>query len=280
MTETMAAQPPINDPLANAAAEAAAGAAAGPEGGACGVPLVGVPPPPLVVSPPASPSPIALAIWAKKPEAERAAFSAAEMRNYRTAQEGNYADPGEPVFLVTTGATEPKCFLTARANSDTATPKIELIHSIGTHVVALGQEDDLHGQTFAFVGDPRRLGRIRVGRRDRAIRSNDHRALCSDQCASIPAKRCSRGGHGLDGSMHDPPHVGTMLPLGWHPEGDVGQDRAAGGGSGGGGPAMVQVHQGMGARSLRRSRQCRRGGEPVNDFCGMERLPWGGGGRA
>jgi hypothetical protein len=36
-------------------------------------------------------------------------------------------------------------------NSVTAIPKIELIHSMGDHVVVLGQPDDLHGHAFAFV---------------------------------------------------------------------------------------------------------------------------------
>jgi hypothetical protein len=43
--------------------------------------------------------------------------------------------------------------LTLRENSQTAVPKIELIHSIGNYVVALGQVDDLHGHSFAFVGE-------------------------------------------------------------------------------------------------------------------------------
>lgn len=112
---------------------------------------MGLPPPPAVVLPLASPSTISLAIWAKKAEGERAAFSTEEMRNYRLAKEGN--NPGALVLTVVTGAAEPKCFLTARTNSVTATPKIELIHSMGNYVVALGQADDLHGHTFAFVGD-------------------------------------------------------------------------------------------------------------------------------
>jgi hypothetical protein len=75
-----------------------------------------------------------------------------EMRNYRNVMGGVNAGPGALVLLVTTGSLEPKCFLTSRANSATATPKIELIHSIGNYVIALGQADDLHGHTFAFVG--------------------------------------------------------------------------------------------------------------------------------
>jgi hypothetical protein len=118
------------------------------------VPPFGFPPPPLVVLPLVSPSPISIAIWAKKPEAERTAFSTTEMRNYRLALEGNNPNPGGLVLMVATGASEePKCFLTARMNSATVIPKIELIHSLGNYVVALGQPDDLHGHTFAFVGE-------------------------------------------------------------------------------------------------------------------------------
>jgi hypothetical protein len=68
-------------------------------------------------------------------------------------QEGNHTSPGELILLVATGASEPECFLTARTNSVTAIPKIELIHSMGTHALVLGQADDLHGHAFAFVGD-------------------------------------------------------------------------------------------------------------------------------
>jgi hypothetical protein len=67
--------------------------------------------------------------------------------------EGNDPDPGAVILSVVTGALEPKCFLTSRTNSATARPKIELIHSMGTYVVALGQADDLHGLTFASVGE-------------------------------------------------------------------------------------------------------------------------------
>jgi hypothetical protein len=113
----------------------------------------GTPSPPLAVLPLASPSQISLVIWAKKPEAERAAFSTTEMRNYRLVQNGTNPNPGALVLMVATGAAEPKCFLMARTNSATAIPKIELIHSMGNYVVALGQADDLHGHTFAFVRD-------------------------------------------------------------------------------------------------------------------------------
>jgi hypothetical protein len=75
------------------------------------------------------------------------------MRNYWLVQNDNNPNPGALVVMVVMGAAEPKCFLTARTNSATAIPKIELIHSMGNYVVALGQADDLHGHTFAFVGD-------------------------------------------------------------------------------------------------------------------------------
>ena len=148
----MANLPPPIDPVALAAAAAAAAAGLAGGGGG-GVPLLGNPPPPLAALPLASPSPIAMAIWAKKPEAERAAFSTTEMRNYQLVQQGNHDNPGALVLMVATGASEPKCFLTARMNSVTAIPKIDMIHSMGNYVVALGQPDDLHGHTFAFVGE-------------------------------------------------------------------------------------------------------------------------------
>jgi hypothetical protein len=70
-------------------------------------------------------------------------------------QKGDNPNPGAPmVLLVATGASEPVRFLAARTNSAAATPKIEWIHSIGNcHVAALGQPNNLHGHTFAFVGD-------------------------------------------------------------------------------------------------------------------------------
>lgn len=149
----MADLAPGNDPLAAAEAAAAAAAAAGVGGGAGGVPPVGGGPPPPLVLPLASPSPISMAIWDKVAEAERAEFSNSEMRNYQLVVNGNNASPGALVLMVSTGAFEPKCFLTARMNSARAIPQIELIHSVGNYVVALGQADDLHGHSFAFVGD-------------------------------------------------------------------------------------------------------------------------------
>jgi hypothetical protein len=84
---------------------------------------------------------MSLAIWSKKLEAERAAFSALEMRNCCMVRwEGNDPEPGALVLMVAAGALEPECFLAARANSGTAIPKIiELIHSMGNYEVALGQ---------------------------------------------------------------------------------------------------------------------------------------------
>jgi hypothetical protein len=98
----MAAPPPANDPAAPGAVDAVGAAAANAGGVAGEVPPVGLPPPPAVVLPLASPSTISLAIWAKKAEGERAAFSTEEMRNYRLAKEGN--NPGALVLTVVTGA--------------------------------------------------------------------------------------------------------------------------------------------------------------------------------
>ena len=139
--------------LGAAGVGAGAGAAgAGAGGGAGGGVPGGNPLPPLVAMPLASPGTISRAIWSKVPEAERAAFSTAEMRTYGLVMQGNYLDPGAIVLRVSTGAAEPKCFLTSRMNSATAIPKIKLrIHSMGSYLVALGQPDDLHGHTCAFV---------------------------------------------------------------------------------------------------------------------------------
>jgi hypothetical protein len=77
------------------------------------------------------------------------------MRNCNLVMAGDDHNPGALVLMVSTGASQPKCFLTARANSATAIPRIKLIHSVlGKHVVALRQADDLHGwHAFAFVGE-------------------------------------------------------------------------------------------------------------------------------
>ena len=179
----MAGLPPLDDPVAQAQADAAAAAAA--LGGAVGLGAAGLgavagaagagagvgagggvpggnPLPPLVAMPLASPGTISRAIWSKVPEAERATFSTEEMRTYGLVMNGNHLEPGAVVLRVSTGASEPKCFLTSRLNSATAIPKIELIHSMGSYLVALGQLDDLHGQTFAFVGvNSRRLKALR-----------------------------------------------------------------------------------------------------------------------
>jgi hypothetical protein len=75
------------------------------------------------------------------------------MRIYNLVMAGNDHNPGALVLMVSTGASEPKCFLTARANSATAIPRIKLIHSVGNYVVVLGQANDFHGHAFAFVGE-------------------------------------------------------------------------------------------------------------------------------
>ena len=154
----MAGLAPVNDPLAAAAqaaadAAAAAAAAAVVGGGAGGAPPVGGGPPPPLVLPLASPSPISMAIWGKVAEANREEFSNTEMRNYQHVLNGNNDDPGALVLMASTGASEPKCFLTARMNSARSVPQIELVHSVDNYVVALGQADDLHGHSFVFVGD-------------------------------------------------------------------------------------------------------------------------------
>ena len=60
-----------------------------------GAPPVGGLPPPLVALPLASPSSVAMAIsWAKKPEAELEAFSAAEMRTHHRVLQGDNPDQG------------------------------------------------------------------------------------------------------------------------------------------------------------------------------------------
>ena len=101
----------------------------------------------------ASPSSVAMAIWAKKPEAEREVFSAAEMRTCHQLLQGNDADLGASALSVSTKAAEPKCFLTSRMNSATAIFKVELTHSLGGCLVAPGQPNDLHGHALAFVGE-------------------------------------------------------------------------------------------------------------------------------
>ena len=72
--------------------------------------------PPLlpVALPLASPSSImiAMAIWAKKVEAEHDAFSTTKMRNYHHVIQGNNLHPWALVFRASTQVPEPKCFLT------------------------------------------------------------------------------------------------------------------------------------------------------------------------
>ena len=159
--KTMAALPPpallIVDPGdAAAAAVAAASAAAALVGGVAGqgAPLGAPPPPPaLSVLPLASPGAISRAIWSKVPEALRNQHAGKEMANYLALLNGGTPHPEALALAVTTSALEPMCFLTCRETSSTAIPTIELIHSIGNYVVALGQVDDLHGHSFAFVGE-------------------------------------------------------------------------------------------------------------------------------
>ena len=150
----MTGLPPPKEPVAQADADAAAAVGAG--GGVVGrAPSAEIPSPLLVGLPLASPSPISRAIWAKKPKAERTAFSPhnPDEQLYGHVLEGNNPDPGALVLMVPTGASAPKCFLTSRMSSAKKIRKIELIHSMGSCVVALGQPNDLHGHTFAFVAE-------------------------------------------------------------------------------------------------------------------------------
>ena len=73
------------------------------------------------------------------------------MRTYGLMMQGNNLNPGALVLSVSTEASEPKCFLTSRMKLATAIPKIKLIHSMSSYLVALGQPGDLHGHTFAFI---------------------------------------------------------------------------------------------------------------------------------
>ena len=107
----------------------------------------------LVVSPPlALPSPISMA-RVKKRDAKRCALHNQDEELSSCAEEGNNPDPGALVLMVSTGALAPKRFLTSRMNSAKKIRKIKLIHSMGSCVVALGQPNDLHGRTFAFVAE-------------------------------------------------------------------------------------------------------------------------------
>ena len=73
---------------------------------------------------------------------------------YHQLLQGSNLDPGDLVLSsVSTRAVESKCFLTSRMNSATAIPEVELIHSLGSYLVVLGQPGDLHGHAFAFVGE-------------------------------------------------------------------------------------------------------------------------------
>jgi hypothetical protein len=95
-----------------------------------------------------------MAIWSKVPDASlRNQHAGREMANYLALLNGGTPQPEILALAVTTSSLEPMCFLTCRETSSTAVPTIELIHSIGNYVVVLGQVDDLHGHSFAFVGE-------------------------------------------------------------------------------------------------------------------------------
>ena len=108
--------PPPNNPVAAVAAAAAAvappvaAATVGAGMGAGGVRslCVGGPQSPFVALPLVSPrSPIAMAIWAKKAEAEHEAFPSTtkKMRNYHHVIQGNNPDPGALVLSVSNRAS-------------------------------------------------------------------------------------------------------------------------------------------------------------------------------
>jgi hypothetical protein len=75
-----------------------------------------------------------------------------EMANYLAVMTGGTLNPESLQYLVIpTTSAESMCFLTARQNSRNGVPKIQLITSIGIYVIGLAQQDELHGQSFAFV---------------------------------------------------------------------------------------------------------------------------------
>jgi hypothetical protein len=111
------------------------------------------PPLPLAVLPPASPGPIARAIWAKAPEMDRQQHAGREMANYITMLDSGAANPESLALAIATASIEPMCFLTARENGPNATPKVQLITSVGIYVVALGgSTNELHGHSFGICG--------------------------------------------------------------------------------------------------------------------------------
>ena len=76
-----------------------------------------------------------------------------EMANYLALISGATPNPEAVTLSIATCSFEPMCFLTARETAPNGIPTIELIHSIGNYVAALGQPDNLHGHSFAFVGE-------------------------------------------------------------------------------------------------------------------------------
>jgi hypothetical protein len=119
----LAGAPPVGaDPAVAAAVAAAFQAAAGggPGGGGPGgmpPPPPGNPPPPPggALLPPASPGPIARAIWAKVPPAMRHRHHAGEeMANYLAVMTGGTPNPESLRLAIATTSVEPMCFLTAR----------------------------------------------------------------------------------------------------------------------------------------------------------------------
>jgi hypothetical protein len=122
-----------------------------------GIPPGGIPPgnPPLppVVLPHASPGPISRAIWSKVPEEDRDRHAGQEMANCMTTLSSGQPHPESLILAVATTSSEPMCFLTARENSSTVAPRVQLITSLGIYVIALGSTDELHGKSFAFVGE-------------------------------------------------------------------------------------------------------------------------------
>jgi hypothetical protein len=110
-------------------------------------------PPPLGNLPQASLGPIARAIWAKVPAENRHQHAGQEMVSYTATLESGAANPESLALAVATTSVEPMCFLTSRENSPTTQPRVQLITTVGIYVVALGSVDELHGHSFAFVGE-------------------------------------------------------------------------------------------------------------------------------
>ena len=175
-------------------------------------------------------------IWSKTPEAEQATLLTTKMRTYGLVTQGNNISPGALVLSVSTGAPEPKSFLTSRMNLATAIPKIELlIHSMGSYLVAPGQFDNLHGHTLAFVGE-----QIEDQLLLTFLEPDNGGASLAFQAANVvvpikprlmpitpkPRPRCSSLAehqqgrqHCAHGRVHDPSYVGPLLHWRWHPQG-------------------------------------------------------------